>query len=125
MHNSITPLFKLMQEGGEHLGRLGFGIVKENDAAPHLLNSGQDQVKFAVGSHGHPVAGPHIGTEHHKPTLVHAIEQGRVRGETRKAEKWRCRLGPPNAEKRKLIRRDTAINVAFGARERHMIEQRV
>src|SRR4249919_1814361 len=63
--DAVSPPFKLMQEGREHLCCLRLGIVKQNNAASDPLDTGQNKVQFLLRRHPHPVACPDIRTKYH------------------------------------------------------------
>ena len=117
MHQSIAAFFQLTQKLAEHLRRLGFGIVKQNNAATGFLKTPEDQIEFGFRRHGLPVGRPDIGAEHRVAFGVQIGDQRRRIGEAGKAEKRRAR-----AVGGFVRRRNSLFDVGFRGRLVHQAQ---
>src|SRR5882724_13331426 len=89
MHDPVAARLEGAQESRKHGRRLLLRIMKQHDPAMGGFKSCQHQAQLLPWGHRVPVAGPQVGTEYHNLARRKAIQQGRRRGEARKAEK-RC-----------------------------------
>jgi len=83
----VTTSFEFVKEGGQHLGSLRLGIVKQDDAATGAFDAGQNKAQLLIRSHRKPVACPDIGPENHETPFRHAIQERAVGGKTRENER--------------------------------------
>ena len=124
VNDAESAFFELTQQGRQHLGGLGLGVVEQHDAMVDLLDSAEDEPQFLVGDIG-SIAGPDIGAEHDDAAFVQAVEQRLGRGKARKPEERRHRRGAALAEHGVFVFLDAVIDFRFRLGQGHMVEQRM
>lgn len=125
MDNVVAAHFQSPQQSGQHRGGLRLGVVQQDDAAPNVVDAGEEQLQLGLGPHRQPVAGPDVGAEHDDAAPLQAVEQRLARGKAGEPEKWCRRFAARPAIGGQFVAGDAAVDFGLGFVERQMVEQGV